>query len=67
MKSVSNFLKRDFQHRMYEEAYCQIGKLAHLTDEPSIRATVQRYLPESQFRRVWIYEGLLRRVALSIP
>jgi hypothetical protein len=46
-------------------AYMEIGALAYLSDEGAIGDAVSANLPTSQFRRVWIYEALMRRVPLS--
>ena len=48
-------------------AYIENGEMAHLNAEREITEIVNRWLPGSQFRRVWVYEGLLRRIALSLP
>jgi hypothetical protein len=45
-------------------AYVDQGELAHLNAPDEIAAVVSLHLPESQFRQVWVYEGLQRRVAL---
>jgi hypothetical protein len=48
-------------------AYVDFGELAHLGAAEEIAAIVNQLLPGSQFRRVWVYEGLLRRVGLRFP
>ena len=45
-------------------AYIDWGELAYANARDEITALVQQHLSSSQFRRVWVYEGLLRRVAL---
>ena len=45
-------------------AYVHWGELAHMNATDEIVTVVNRYLPGSQFRQVWLYEELLRRVAL---
>jgi hypothetical protein len=46
-------------------AYVHWGELAHANAADEIAAVAAQYLPGSQFRRVWVYEGLLQRVALQ--
>jgi hypothetical protein len=46
-------------------AYVHWGELAHANAADEIAAVVERHLPGSQFRRVWVYEGLIHRVALQ--
>ncbi len=48
-------------------AYVDLGELAHVNAETEIRDVVNRWLPGSQFRRVWVYEGMHQRVAFSVP
>jgi hypothetical protein len=45
-------------------AYVHWGELAHANAADEIASVVNRHLSGSQFRQVWVYEGLLRRVAL---
>jgi hypothetical protein len=45
-------------------AYVDWGELAHINAADEIAAVVSQHLAGSQFRQVWVYEGLLRRVAL---
>jgi hypothetical protein len=47
-------------------AYIENGEMAHMADAARITEIVERLLPTSQFRRVWIFEGLLRRVGLCL-
>jgi hypothetical protein len=48
-------------------AYIDNGELAHASDEHDIARIVGVGLAGSQFRRVWVFEGLLNRVALTFP
>jgi hypothetical protein len=48
-------------------AYVENGELAHFNDRDDIVRVVTDGLPGSQFRRVWVFEGLPNRVALSLP
>jgi hypothetical protein len=47
-------------------AYVENGEIAHLNDAARITEVVERLLPTSQFRRVWVFEGLLRQVGLCL-
>jgi hypothetical protein len=47
-------------------AYVHWGELAHANAADEIADVVTRHLFGSQFRQVWVYEGLLRRVALRL-
>lgn len=44
-------------------AYCHAGELAFVADPAALEAATVEHLPTSQFRRVWIYEGLIDRVS----
>jgi hypothetical protein len=48
-------------------AYVENGEVAHQSDVDQITEIVARLLPTSQFRRVWVYEGLLRRIGMRLP
>src|SRR5262249_44588985 len=48
-------------------AYIDNGELAHASDEQDIGRVITDGLAGSQFRRVWVFEGLLNRVALTLP
>lgn len=47
-------------------AYIHWGELAHANAADEIAAVVNRHLSGSQFRQVWVYEGLLGQVALRL-
>jgi hypothetical protein len=65
-KRIAEKLQKRYECREPLEllAYVDFGELAHLSAPDEITAIVNQHLPGSQFRRVWIYEGLLRHVAL---
>jgi hypothetical protein len=44
-------------------AYNEVEQLAHLADEQRIRDAVESQIAGSQFRRVWVFDGFLNRVA----
>jgi hypothetical protein len=44
-------------------AYNEVEELAHLADEQRIRDAVESQIAGSQFRRVWVFDGFLNRVA----
>jgi hypothetical protein len=44
-------------------AYNEVEQLAHLADEQRIRDAVESQIAGSQFRRVWVFDGYLNRVA----
>jgi hypothetical protein len=48
-------------------AYVENGEVAYQSDVDQITEIVGRCLPESQFQRVWVYEGLLRRIGMRLP
>jgi hypothetical protein len=44
-------------------AYNEVEQLAHLADEQRIRDAVESQIAGSQFRRVWVFDGFLNRIA----
>jgi hypothetical protein len=48
-------------------AYVEYGEMAHANAADEIAEVTLPSLPSSQFRRVWVYEGLHRRVGLTLP
>ena len=66
-------IERELQKRYNTEAplellaYVENGEVAHQDDAERIAEIAKRRLPGSQFRCVWVYEGLLRRVGMRLP
>ncbi len=44
-------------------AYKELGEFSHLGEAEMVARSIQQALPSSQFRRVWVFEERLRRVA----
>jgi hypothetical protein len=68
-EEITGKLRKSYatDHPLELLAYVENGEMAHLNAEREIREVVNRWLPGSQFRRVWVFEGLLRNVSLSLP
>jgi hypothetical protein len=45
-------------------AYIENGEVRHQSDVDKITEIAARLLPASQFRRVWVFEGLFRQIGL---
>jgi hypothetical protein len=68
VEEIERKLRKRYEtdHPLELLAYVENGEMAHLADAARITEVVERLLPKSQFRRVWVYEGLLRQVGLCL-